>query len=217
VAATTEAVALWRAGPEPAVHDAKLLAMGMRELARKLDVAGRGIDAEAVHSGVAEIYETLAAADPEAHAEDYRNMLHELGRAYQAHGRRDEALDVARRMLTAMRRLSPAQSEPLGRALDSLGRQLTDLGRHAEAVSAYEEGVALARSGGDRHFLGVMLDRIASCYSRLGHHPEAVPIYRRLAGTDPLRYRPALAHTLLRYAGRNPPPTTTRSRRRRRR
>jgi tetratricopeptide (TPR) repeat protein len=95
----------------------------------------------------------------------------DLGVAYEALGRYQEALSSHHQSLT----LSRARGDRKGQAasLGNLGRVYQRLGRYREAITSMRDSLAINRALGDRRGQAVNLGNFGTVYERMGRYQEA--------------------------------------------
>jgi len=151
--------------------------------------------------------------DDSQHDEERALILNKMGKFYSAIGRRQEALDAAKRALDIRKRLvqrNPDAFEPdLAGSLNTLGNCYSGLGRRQEALDATKragdiyERLAQRNPDGFEPDLAGSLNNLGVFYLKLGRWQEAldaakraVDIRERLAIRNPDGFEPNLAVSL---------------------
>jgi len=177
------------------------LASSLNSQSMRLADLGRHPEALGAIAKAIQIYEPLAAADPDAFRPELADALHTQSYRLADLGRRQEALKVIGKAIDIYRPLAadhPDAFQPkLASSQHGQSRWLADLRRHPEALTAIEEAVAIYQRLGDDHPDAFRLDLADALHTRshrlgdLGRHQEAltaienvVGIYRELAGTS---------------------------------
>jgi len=176
--------------------------------------AERFAEAVAVRKRAVEVYERLAAADPDAFLEKLQGSLEILVRLSDAVGRPEDGVAPARRLVEVIDRLAKVESDTdffdpvLYRML--LVARLERLGRREELVAALQESVAacerLAEDDPDVFLpqAGYFLQELAVALGEVGRREEgmaaarrAVELLQRLAEDSPSDYQQQDAERLL--------------------
>ncbi|MBI5581651.1 MAG: ATP-binding protein, partial [Deltaproteobacteria bacterium] len=161
-----------------------------------------------------EIYERLAAANPQAFESDLAMSLNNLGSLYSGLGQRREALEAAKRAVEICERLAAANPQAFERhlagSLTNLGNRYSVLGQGQEALEAAKRAVeicerlAAANPQAFEPDLAMSLNNMGNRYSVLGQGQEAleaakraVEIRERLAAANPQAFESDLASSLI--------------------
>ena len=178
-----------------------------------LSEAGDRLGALDAARRAAEIYETLACADPDAFRPDLAMSLNNLGTILSETGDRAGALDTAKRAAEIYETLASADPDAflpdLATSLHNLGNCLSEAGDRAGALDtakrAAEIRETLASADPDAFLpdLAGTLNNLGAYLSGAGDHSgaleaatRAAEIYETLACADPDAFRPDLAMSL---------------------
>jgi tetratricopeptide (TPR) repeat protein len=104
--------------------------------------------------------------------------LGNLGLAYAALGRVDEAIGCYEKHLAIARKIGDRRGE--GNALGNLGPAYADLGQVDKAVGFYEQALVIDREIGDRRGEGNALGNLGVAYADLGQVDKAVGFYEQV-------------------------------------
>ncbi|OWK45070.1 High-affnity carbon uptake protein Hat/HatR [Fimbriiglobus ruber] len=105
------------------------------------------------------------------------NALGNLGNAYAALGRVDDAIEHYRQNLAIAREIGDRRGE--GNALGNLGLAYAALGRVDDAIEHYRQQLVIAREIGDRRGEGNALGNLGLAYADLGRVDDAIEHYRQ--------------------------------------
>ena len=109
----------------------------------------------------------------------------ELGRVFRAHGDYDGAIV---RYQKAIDLLSPTKERfTLVQATNAKAIALASLGRHKEAIAGYEQGLALAREGGNQRLIDFMEGNLAGGLQGAGEYERAIPALQAIIAKKPER------------------------------
>ncbi|WP_235216713.1 tetratricopeptide repeat protein [Archangium violaceum] len=187
------------------------------ELAREMEIAGIPTSTVSLRR-VAEwttrklLYALPASADEGEFAERAR-LFKDLGIRLRELGKREEALEAARKAVELKRALAErnpdAFQHDLAGTLNNLGTMLSELGKRAEALEATREAVEVYRALAERNpdafgpDLAMSLNNLGNRLSELGRRAEAleaareaVELRRAQADSNPDSFGPDLAMSL---------------------
>lgn len=202
-----EAVELYRKLAADADRYQPCLALALMVLGARYAQLGRTADALAVERSALHLYRRLAQADPARYRPNLALGLLIIGTQLSLSGRsRDalppelEAVDLYRDLATEYPRL---YRNGLAACLTNLSFRLSDLDRPAEALAVTQEAATLyAELVGNEGRPEILLSRSSTALETARDPKDPVPEgvvshYRSLAATDPGRYRPDLALSLI--------------------
>ena len=104
-------------------------------------------------------------------------LLNNVGYAYSALGRKQEALDTFQQALAIFREVGDRAGE--GTTLNNIGKVYSDLGRKQDALDTYQQALAIRREVGNRGGEGTTLNNIGGVYSALGQKQQALDFYQQ--------------------------------------
>ncbi|MGD0703900.1 MAG: tetratricopeptide repeat protein [Trebonia sp.] len=105
------------------------------------------------------------------------SALNNLGLAYRAERRFEEAVTSYRQALAIFHATGDQQSE--GAALDNLGSAYRELGRFEDACASHQQALAIFGATGDRHGHGGALNNLGNAYRELGRFSDAIASYQQ--------------------------------------
>ena len=190
----------------------KQRAGALNALAIRYHNLGRYKEAQRAGERASEIYQRLAAQNPDDFEPPLAGTFYNLSLTYKALGQDEDALRAGERSVEILERLAPQNPDLapyLAMGLNNLSNRYNKLGQYEKGLLLVEQAVRilepLAAENPDafEDTLAISLANLGNHYAELGRHEKAVQpteraleILDRAATKDPVVFEPSLAMSL---------------------